>query len=151
MGAAYSFHLALHEYFSAPGSNLGCRQDGDACALARARGKANATEYVGSTACGQTECTGHGVEAWACYHKGSQPSPATGRGWVDLGKLVTHLKSHTRHEKKRVCIGDLVKTKGMVQIHGHYSVSPLHPSSVNWYPLPTQNTQACDEEFSEQI
>lgn len=113
MGAAYSFHLALHEYFSAPGSNLGCRQDGDACALARARGKANAAEYVGSTACGQTDCTGHGVEAWACYHKGSQPSPATGRGWVDLGKLVTHLKSHTRHEKKRVCIGDLVKTKGI--------------------------------------
>lgn len=50
---------------------------------------------------------------WSCYHKESQPSPATGRGWVDLGKLVTHLKSHTRCEKQGVCIGDLVKTKGI--------------------------------------
>lgn len=78
MGAAYSRHLAFHEYFSPPGSNLGCRQDGDACALPRAQGKANAPEHFGSTAYGQADCTGmeehgeHGMEAWACYLRGSQ-------------------------------------------------------------------------------
>lgn len=77
MGAAYSCYLALHEYFSAPGSNLGCRQDGDACALPRAQGKANATEYVGSTACGQTDCTGH-----VTIKNLSPPLPLEEAGWI---------------------------------------------------------------------
>lgn len=71
---ASSVFLSFLGFSSDPGSNLGCRQEGNVCALPCTQGKINVSILCWVYITWAGYCTVHGIEVCAGNSGGSQPS-----------------------------------------------------------------------------